>query len=197
MASQNKITEMLAAIKAIYPYYAKDTDVMVLVGTWKALLRDYPDNAVEVAFYKCLQTCKMPPTPADVIENLKAMQEATEPTDEELWAEYARALREADRLVYYFRFNAIEPNGLTQGENARRKVDALWDALPEKVKQYIGGKSEFLRMSQNYDPDELKFEKNRFLKTMPIIKNRQEYSELHLLLQGGGIAFGRLEGGKE
>ena len=70
MASQNKIIEMIAAIKTIYSYYAKDTDVQMLVKTWAVLLKNYPDDAVEVAFYKCLQTCKMPPTPADVIEKL-------------------------------------------------------------------------------------------------------------------------------
>ena len=84
MASQNKITEIIAAIKTIYPYYAKDADVSVLVKLWNSLLREFPDEVVEVAFYKCLQTCKMPPTPAEVLENIKAMQEATEPTDEEL-----------------------------------------------------------------------------------------------------------------
>lgn len=198
MASQNKITEIIAAIKTIYPYYAKEADVSVLVKLWISLLRDFPDEVVEVAFYKCLQTCKMPPTPADVLENIKALQEATEPTDEELWNVFTKALKETERQIYYFRFNAIMPNGKTQGDNARERVGELWEGLPEKVKQYIGGMGEFIRMAQTYDSDELKFEKTRFLKTMPIIKNRNEYNELHLLLQGGGgVVFGRLEGGKE
>ena len=198
MASQNKITEIIAAIKTIYPYYAKDADVSVLVKLWISLLREFPDEVVEVAFYKCLQTCKMPPTPADVLENIKALHEATEPTDEELWNALTLALREAERQIYRFPYTFVEANGMTQGENARRKVQALWEGLPEKVRQYIGGKGEFIRMAQTYDSDELKFEKTRFLKTMPIIKNRNEYSELHLLLQGGGgVIFGRLEGGKE
>lgn len=197
MASQNKITEIIAAIKTIYPYYAKEADVSVLVKLWISLLRDFPDEVVEVAFYKCLQTCKMPPTPADVIENLKAMQEAAEPTDEELWNDYISALRKAEKLIYYFRFNAIQSNGKTQGENARAEFNSLWEALPDKVQQYIGGRGEFMRMAQNSDPDELKFERNRFLKTMPTIKARNEFGELHILLQSGGTVFGRLERGKE
>ena len=197
MATQNKITEMLAATKAIYPYYAKDTDVTILVGTWKALLKDYPDNVVEIAFFKCLQTCKMPPTPADVLENIKALQEAAEPTDEELWDEFVTALRETERLVYYFRFNAIQPNGRTQGDNARSEVNGLWEALPERLKQYIGGKGEFIRMAQNYDPEDFsKYIKPQFLKTMPTIKARQEFRELNLMLQGGGD-FLKLERGND
>ena len=85
MATKNKITEMIAAVKTIYPYYAKDADVATLVKTWAVLLKDYPDDAVSVAFYKALQTCKMPPTPADVIENLDEMAKAMGQTDEELW----------------------------------------------------------------------------------------------------------------
>lgn len=196
MATQNKITEMIAAIKTIYPYYAKEADVVTLVKTWGLLLKEFSDEAVEIAFYKCLQTCKMPPTPADVIENIKALQEALEPTDEELWNDYTTALRKGEKLIYYFQFNAIQANGKTQGENARAEFNSLWEALPERVQQYIGGKGEFMRKAQTYNPESLEFERPRFLKTMPTIKARNEFGELHLLLQSGG-AFGMLEGGKE
>ena len=180
MATTNKITEIIAAIKTIYSYYAKETDVATLVKTWNVLLKDFPDEAVDVAFYKCLQTCKMPPTPADVIEKIEAIYKANEPTDEELWSVFSKALKETERQVYYFRFNAIMPNGLTQGENARNRVETIWQELPEKVRKYIGGKGEFIRMSQ-YGEDDLKYEKNRFLKTMPIIHKRCEYSKLYSL----------------
>ncbi len=196
MATQNKITEIIAAIKTIYPYYAKEANVAVLVKLWYSLLRDYPDNVVEVGFYKALQTCKVPPTPADVLENIKAMVEANEPTDEELWDGLTKALRETERQVYYFRFNMIEPNGKTQGDNARARVEKLWESLPEKVKQYIGGQGEFIRMARNFNDDEIKFEKTRFLKTMPIIKQRREFNQLNLLLQSGDALL-RLGGDKK
>lgn len=197
MASQKKIIQMIASVKTIYPYYAKNTDVQLLVRTWGLLLKDYPDNAVDVAFYKCLQTCKMPPTPADIIETLKALQETAEPTDEELWNKLTVALKEADRLIYKFPYTFVEANGRTQGENARQKFKELWESLPENVKQYLGGRSEFMRMAQDSDSDSLKFERTRFLKTMPIIKSRAEFGELQLLLQSNGFMFERLEGGKD
>lgn len=184
MATQNKITEIIAAIKTIYPYYAKEADVQILVKTWSALLKDYPDTVVDVAFYKCLQTCKMPPTPADVIENINALLEATEPTDEELWNEFAKALKDAGRLTYYFRFTALESNGLTEGENARRKVEAIWEGLHDKNKQYLGGYGEFMRMACNYDEEELKFERNRYLKTLPTLQKRQQFTELLIKIEG-------------
>ena len=53
MASKKKIIEMIASIKTIYPYYAKEADVQTLVNTWSILLKDYPDNVLEAAMFKC------------------------------------------------------------------------------------------------------------------------------------------------
>lgn len=184
MASQNKIIEMIAAIKTIYSYYAKDTDVQMLVKTWGVLLKNYPDEAVEVAFYKCLQTCKMPPTPADVIERLDEMIKADEPTHEELWNTFTKTLRKTSSLVYRFDFTFVEANGKTQGQNARAEFNALWDALPDALKQYCGGSGELIRLSRASE-EELKFERTRFFKTMPTIEKRQATAELKLSIEGG------------
>ena len=184
MATQKKIIEMIGAVKTVYPYYAKDTDVQTLVKTWTLLLKDYPDNAVDVAFVKCLQVCKMPPTPADVIEQLHSMAEALEPTDEELWGEYIKALDKTEREIYYFPFTAVEENGRTQGDNAKMRVQALWDGLPERLKQYIGSKGELMRIARDSTADDMKFEKNRFFKMMPTIKKKAEYSQIATLIGG-------------
>lgn len=197
MASQNKITEIIFAIKTLYSYYAKDTDVPSLVKIWGMTLNDYPDDIVDVALVKCLQTCTVPPTPADVIKQIKTLMQSVEPSDEELWNVLTKALREADRLIYYFQFNAVQANGRTQGDNARTEFNKLWEDLPEKIKQYLGGISEFINMS-GYSDEDLKYEKNRFLKNMPIIQARQEGKVAFTMLENkAGIAFGRLEGGKQ
>lgn len=195
MASTNKITEIIAAIKTIYPYYAKEANVQVLVKTWGVLLKDYPDQDVDTALYMCLQTCKMPPTPADLIEKLNAMKTALEPSDEEMWNELTKALRKANRLIYMFNFNARDANGLTQGENARKAFRSLYESLPEKVRMYLGGSGEFQRLGRNLDEEELKFERSRFMKTMPTISVRHEYQKLHLAIEAGSD-FGRLTEGK-
>ena len=70
MASKKKISELIIAIKTLYPYYSKnsnDAENAVLIGTWDMLLKDYTDAEVGTALAQCLRTCKMPPTPADVI----------------------------------------------------------------------------------------------------------------------------------
>jgi hypothetical protein len=190
MASQKKIIEMIASVKAIYPYYAKDADIEMTVKTWKVLLKNIPDDVTEVAFYKALQTCKMPPTPADILEEVKGLINANEPTDEELWGVFLKVLPKVSELRYMFRFTAMQSNGKTQGDNARDKAEQIWQDLPEKLKQYVGSKGELMRLAE-YTDDELKYEKNRFMKSMPVIQKRQEYAELvsgnDLMIDGAAI----------
>ena len=173
MASQKKIVEMITAIKTIYSYYAKECDVELLVQTWGVLLRDYKDDIVDIAFYKAMQSCKVPPTPADIIERIKEMQKASDPTPESLWNELRAAIKETQKQMYYFRFNYIDNSGISQGDRARKKVDDVWDGLNEKLKSYLSSKEEMIAIARN-DEDDLKYEKSRFLKTLPIIEKRIE-----------------------
>ena len=173
MASQKKIVEMITAIKTIYSYYAKDCDVELLVQTWGVLLRDYKDDIVDIAFYKAMQSCKVPPTPADIIERIKEMQKASDQTPESLWNELRAAIKETQKQMYYFRFNYIDNSGISQGDRARKKVDDVWNALNEKLKSYLSSKEEMIAIARN-DEDDLKYEKSRFLKTLPIIEKRIE-----------------------
>ena len=173
MASQRKIIEMITAIKTIYSYYAKDCDIELLVQTWGVLLRDYKDDVVDIAFYNAMQSCKVPPTPADIIERIKEMQKASDPTPESLWNELRAAIKETQKQMYYFRFNYIDNSGISQGDRARKKVDDVWNALNEKLKSYLSSKEEMIAIARN-DEDDLKYEKSRFLKTLPIIEKRIE-----------------------
>ena len=173
MASQKKIVEMITAIKTIYSYYAKDCDIELLVQTWGVLLRDYKDDVVDIAFYNAMQSCKVPPTPADIIERVKEMQKASDPTPESLWNELRAAIKETQKQMYYFRFNYIDNSGISQGDRARKKVDDVWNALNEKLKSYLSSKEEMIAIARN-DEDNLKYEKSRFLKTLPIIEKRIE-----------------------
>lgn len=171
MATKNKIIEMIAAIKTIYSYYAKETEVELLVNTWAVVLKDYPDNVVETAFLKCLQTCKMPPTPADVIEKINGLQAVGEASDEELWTLLVDSLRRTGAECYYLQYPKM-------GVDHRKNIEDIWNKLPIKIREYLGSKGELMRMAMNYTDDELKFEKNRFLKTLPTIQTKTEYIAL-------------------
>lgn len=172
MASQNKIIEIIAGIKTLYPYYAKDTNKQVLVKMWNALLQDYADDLVDKALYKCLQVCKMPPTPADIIEQIERMNKAVQISEYELWDIFRKALKETEKQMYYFQFTYVDESGLSQGQRARNKVDKIWNDLPEELKTYIASKGEMMRLARNGSDEDLKFEKQRFLKTLPTLTQR-------------------------
>lgn len=185
MATTDKIIEMIGAIKTIYPYYSKDISMeqmATLIRTWETLLKKYPDDVTEVGFYKCLQTCKTPPTPADVIEQINAIVEAYEPSDEELWGVYEKALKDTWYQIQMFPYTYIDSTGISQGQQARNKVEEIWAGLPEKIKLHIASKGELMRLAReyNFNEDFCTYEKQRFMKAMPIMKKRQEYSGLML-----------------
>ena len=180
MASQNKIIEIIAGIKTLYPYYAKDTNKQVLVKMWNALLQQYDDEIVNKAFYKCLQICKMPPTPADIIEQIERMNKAGQKSEYELWDIYQKALKETQRQMYNFQFTYVDETGISQGDQARNKVEKLWNELPEELKIYIASKNELMRLAKNNSTEDMKFEKQRFLKTYPTLIQRIEDKKLLL-----------------
>lgn len=180
MASQNKVIEIIAGIKTLYPYYAKDTNKQVLVKMWNALLQEYTDEMVEKAFYKCLQVCKMPPTPADVIEQIERINKAGQRSEYELWDIYRKALKETERQMYYFQFTYVDTSGVSQGDQARQKVSDIWEGLPEELKMYISSKGELMRLARNSGDEDLKFEKQRFMKTYPTLTQRVEDRKLLL-----------------
>ena len=173
MATRNKITEIIAGIKAVYPYYAKDNDVVVLVKTWEMLLRPYDDKTVDMAFFMCLQSCKMPPTPADLIEKIQSLKRSLAPTEEELWHKLVDVLKECAYLSDCFGFTGIDKNGKSQGQNARKKTLEYWENMPLELKSYCGSYGEMMRMADNFDESD-KFEKNRFLKRISIISKEQD-----------------------
>lgn len=183
MVSKAKISEIIGAIRSIYPYYAKDGMISVTANVWERVLQNYNDEEVGAAFYACLQSCKVPPTPADIIEKINAVKKSVAPTGEELWNKLTKTLTECAVLSDSFGFTAIEKNGLSQGKNARNKTEEIWEKLPTELKQYCGSYGEMMRMANIFDRNDT-FEKTRFLKRIATIEKEIECRELAI---GSGI----------
>lgn len=177
MATKRKIAEIIASIKTVYSYYAKDIDFKALAKLWEALLSQYPDDAVEQAFLLCLQTCKMPPTPADIVAQIETASKASGVSEYELWDILTRALRETVSLIGEFGYTIIDrKTGLSQGRMARQRVAEIWNGLPEVLKQYLASKGEMMRMSQMSESD-LRYERQRFLKAIGAVTEQVQIRE--------------------
>ncbi len=172
MATKKNMAVMIATIKSIYPYYAKDTNIEVLAKTWLLLLQDYDDKIINNALILCMKECEMPPTPAHIIKKIEEMQ--PKKTNTELWAEYVKALREVSRLQDNFEYTFVEDNGKTQGQNAKDKVREIFNSLPQELKIYVGSFGELLRKARDIDDVTLKYAEHNFMKIMPELRKEHE-----------------------
>ena len=95
---------------------------------------------------------------------------------------YNKALRDTNAEVSRFGFTFVDASGISQGQRARNKVEDIYNSLPDKIKSYLGSKSELIRNAQAWgaDLDYGNYEKPRFMKAMPIMEKRQEFNGLML-----------------
>lgn len=177
MASKNTIIKSIAAIKTVYSYFGKDTDIELLVNTWNALLEEYTDKEVDRGLFLALKKCKYAPVPADIIEQIESIKEMGKPSETELWAQLQRALKKTNYYTHRLNYNYIDDTGISQGEQARRAIDRIWIELPDELKIYIGDKSELIPMARAMNVSELTYERNRFSKTFPILQKRARDNE--------------------
>lgn len=158
MATKKMVQSILASIKTIYPYYAKDTAPKPLVELWAAALNGITDEEAQRALIRCLQTCKAPPTPADIIEQVQAERAEKEPTAEEVWASFERSLSDVKTYLYRLKYPMA-------GENPREELERIWSGYPDMLKRYLVTQSEMISLAK-VDDENLRFERNRFLRTM-------------------------------
>ena len=182
MASKKAIVELLGSIKTIYSYYGKDTELELLINTWYTLLHNYTDEEVKIGMFLSLRVCKYAPTPADVIEQIENQKQIEKPSEQELWALYRQALKETNYYTYRLNYNYIDSSGISQGEQARSAIEAIWEGLPQELKIYLGNKSELVRNARELNEADISYEKNRFSKTFPILQKRIEDKKLMLAL---------------
>lgn len=180
MASKKAIVELLGSIKTIYSYYGKDADLELLIDTWYSLLHNYSDEEVKQGTYLALRVCKYAPTPADIIEQIENFKQIEKPSEQELWGLYRKALKEVNYYSYRLNYNYIDSSGISQGEQARTAIQAIWEGLPEELKIYLGDKGELMRSARELNEADMSYEKNRFTKTFPILQKRIEDKKLFL-----------------
>ena len=175
MANKKTIIKAIAAIKTVYNYFGKDTNIELLVNTWQSLLLEYTDEEVDRGLYKALKVCKYAPVPADIIEQIEGLRTLEKPSETELWVEFQKALKEVLYLSYRLDYNYIDDTGIPQGEQARRRIKAIWEGLPQELQIYLGDSSELLTAAKALNYSEgMSYERNRFSKTYPILIKRVE-----------------------
>ena len=159
----------------------------LLLKSWYAILKDYPKEICDKAVINAIKNAEFAPRIGTIIKEIEKMQVAYEKSDMELWAELTGVMRSVCDCVYRFRFNFIEANGKTQGENAKIRLREIYNNLSPELKEYCRNENGLIELADLTD-QQLNFEKGRFLKTIPQIreraKTRAETGNMAGLLQG-------------
>ena len=173
MITKDEIFKMVRVMQAnfvsAYSKFEKE-DIQLMVDSWYYCLRDKPKDVVMQAFWNAFKTYKQPLTLGHITEQIEKMQNATQETDLDLWQQLGNAIYQASVLYSKFDYTAI-PVGetKTQGEMAREEFNELWENLNPLLKDYCSTPQGLL----NLIDCELDFEKGRFLKAVPNLRQRQ------------------------
>lgn len=150
-----------------------DDEVTLLIESWYAILKPYPRDVCNEAVMQTLKRARFAPRVGDIVETIEKMQNVFQKSDNELWVELIKVLPKARSLVYAFQFTAVEDNGRTQGDNARIELSAVFEGLPKELKAYLHSESG-LRQLSDYDDEQLSYERGRFMRIMPQVKEREK-----------------------
>lgn len=165
-----------------------DEEREILIKSWYVILKDYPKEIVDKAVINSIKYAKFAPRIGDIVEQIEKLCEAYEKSDEELWAELTGVLREVSRNRYAYGYTFIDANGKTQGDNARQRNKDIFERLSPELKSYCSNLSGLIAIAE-LTTEDLNYEKGRFLRVMPTIKQRAKTrgetpAQLAVLIQG-------------
>jgi len=163
-----KIGQIVATLTSIYPTHFDKVDMGITTKIWNKLLTPYTDEEVSSALWLVLEKCTYPPTPAEIINEIK---KAKMPNKTEEWAKLVKTLRKVEDLEYKLQFTAVMSNGKTQGQIAREQIDDEFNKLSPTLKSYVGSVGELRRLARDCDDESLKYEKNKFMKIIDDIQD--------------------------
>ena len=150
------------------------------VTIWYAALKDIPAQAGFKAMLQAFTVCRFPVTPADLMEQLRNMQTACEPTAGEAWNKLLTTARKAANTACEYNYTIHTPEGISQGEAAKIRNRKRWDELHPAAQKWLGSISALINLG-NMDDYSLSYQRRDFERAY---KTHQEQTPLnHLALQ--------------
>lgn len=165
-----------------------DAERKMLIRSWYEILKEYPKEVCDRAVVEAIKNAEFAPRIGAIVKEIERMQMAYEKGDGELWSELTGCLCEVARNVYAFRFDALESNGRTQGENARQRVAEIFEGLSSELREYVRNPRGLIELAE-YDDEQISYERGRFMRNMPGIKERMKMRSA-LPVEIGGLLCG-------
>lgn len=172
--TKKDIVNYLSIIRITYKdaYITKsDNDEVTLIEFWYSMFKCYDKELMDVAVMNAIRGSEFYPKPATIIAEIDKIEKAYQKSDLELWEELTSVLYEVSEKAYLTGYTYIEPNGKTQGENAKERLQAIFDSLSPEIREYVGNTKTLVNVAYT---DNLTYEKSRFIKMIPEIRARQK-----------------------
>jgi hypothetical protein len=163
--NQTDILQMLTLIRANYDNaysYTSDEEAALLVQFWYESLKQYPKTLVFEGTKNAIRNNEFPPRLATIISEIKKLQSANEPTNEELWAELNSVLGKVYDISRYLCYPQ-------HYKNATAKIEEVFNGLNKTLQLYLVTPSALVELSE-LSQESLAFEKARFFKSLPPLK---------------------------
>ena len=173
----NDCNKYIAMIRIEYPHafqiQARDEKeradlYTMLCASWYRQLEQYPKELCDRAVMDALGNAREGRYPriGDVKYQAEKLLSAFEKNSEELWAELTVALNKVRRANYYGNTEWYDNGRLI---NPAEETKRIYDGLSAELQAYVGDLPEMVSLSRQ---ETLEYEKGRFLKTIPTIKER-------------------------
>ena len=153
----NEMLAILGVIREAYPRYYADKnadDISSTVKLWHEMLLEYPAKLVSYAVKNLIKSSPYPPTVADVIRQIDAVQNVNQDSYAELW-----------EAIY----NAACDSAYHAGER--------FAELPQICQEFVGSPRQLQDLGQMSTSELQTVTRSVFLKQAPILAERQRIRE--------------------
>ena len=174
--TKSEIIKIITAIKIQCPDalpIKDESESDFLVDMWFDCFKEYPKEVVWAAVRNALKNTVYQKQNwlGAISQEIDKMQVAYEKPKEELWVELTSVLHNVSSNVYAYKYTFREQNGKTQGENAYERNKEIFNKLSPELKEYCRSLNGLEEIA-DYTEEQLSYERGRFMREMPILRER-------------------------
>ena len=192
--TKNDVIKIIEIIRVNYDnaYSGLSADeTKLLIDFWYDSLKKYPRETVFECLKSAINSCEYAPRLANIIKEIRRIQEANSPTNDVLWAELTGVLGKVYQISRYLAYPQYSQ--WTDSE-----LNKAYDGLSEELKLFVVNRSTLVEISEMTE-EALQYERARFFKQMPAL--RQHYydsldAKEFLLLTNNGDMLKQIENKK-
>lgn len=170
MVDEMFVANMIGMIDVEYRLNESVEDIRARIRLWAAELGEYPEKIVTAAFRNVIRYSVFAPKLADIVTEIERIENLSDKSAETVWREISSLFDAVSWNKSGYRYNYVEENGKTQGENCYFRNKKLYDSLSDEAKRYVTSLAELEELSQ-LPQDALRYEKARFMKRYPELQS--------------------------